>query len=205
MTAYPVSVIVATWGGPQWRRLARERAVRSARMVGAVEVLGVHDPDGDTASVRNTAAAAAKGDWLCFLDADDQLDPAYLEAMAPHLKPGRLLIPAVQYVRGGVACEASIPNRGGWPDTNDACVGTLVERDRFLAAGGFVDEFWPWSDWELWLRLVEQGAERVHVPNAVYVAHERAGSENQRLTRAEALALHARIKRLHRVVWETTS
>jgi glycosyltransferase involved in cell wall biosynthesis len=199
---YPVSVIVATWGDQWWRDLALDSAVPSAARVGALEVRAVHDPGGDSASVRNQAALDARGDWLAFLDADDELHPGYLEAMAPHMAPGRLLIPAVQYVHGSVRGPARIPNRGGWPDTNDACVGTLVERVRFIEAGGFYDEFWPWSDWELWLRLVGRGAVRMHVPDAVYVAYEREESENRRLPRRDAVALHARIKRLHQNVWE---
>ena len=50
------------------------------------EVLIHHDPDGDVGSFRNDNAAQATGDWLCFLDADDELGANYIRGMAWALK-----------------------------------------------------------------------------------------------------------------------
>ena len=35
-----------------------------------------HYPDGNVSTFRNEVAKQATGDWLCFLDADDELAPA---------------------------------------------------------------------------------------------------------------------------------
>jgi GT2 family glycosyltransferase len=122
-----VSVIVATHGDLCWERLAEERAIPSAEGQGAREVITLHGVDATLAEVRNEAARQASGDWLCGLDADDELAPGYLAAMRaywetpfeeqleravrePILDPGpspvisspieipSLLVPAVQYV-----------------------------------------------------------------------------------------------------------
>lgn len=75
-----VSVLIGTYGDPSWAKLAR-RARASTAGQGAHEVLYGHEEHGTLASVRNSLAASASGDWLCFLDGDDELASGYLEAM----------------------------------------------------------------------------------------------------------------------------
>ena len=53
-----------------------------------------HDPDGTIASVRNELANTAKGEWLLFLDADDELAPGYLDAMTRALGQERAYLTA---------------------------------------------------------------------------------------------------------------
>ncbi len=76
-----VSVLIGSFGDEAWRDLAQQQAVPSAEGQGAAEVLWRHEDDGTLASVRNAAAEAATGDWLCFLDADDRLGDGYVGAM----------------------------------------------------------------------------------------------------------------------------
>lgn len=199
-----VAVIVSSYGDWKWAQLALSRAVPSAVIAAPDELIIKHDADGDNSSVRNAAAWSANSKWLCFLDADDVLDQAYVEAMRPFLHEHDLLLaPYVQTVnQSGVTTPAQIPNAGNWPNTNDAVVGTLIERERFLRLGGFDKRFWPWTDWELWLRACKDGATKIHVAGAVYVVHDRPGSENKRLTAQQGQALHARIKGMHRQVWQ---
>lgn len=191
-----VSVIVATYGADSWARTA-ERAVASAHALqpAAREVIVVHEPDGALHTARNAGAAQASGEWLCFLDGDDELDPGYLDAMArahaAHPDAG-LLGPAVAYVRHGVRQEPMC-----WPevdlrDGNYLVIGTLVRRFMFDAVGGF--KHWPmYEDWCLWQRCWLAGAEPVVVPDAVYVAHVRQLSRNRAPGREEREAAHRAI------------
>lgn len=198
-----VAVIVSTYGTDDWLALALNRALPSAQANRPQELIVKHASEGDACGVRNRAAEAARARWLCFLDADDELAPGYLEAMSAfYERKNLLLIPYVQTIdRRGIRSKAKIPNAGQWPNTNDAVTGTLIERKLFLRLGGFKQEFWPWPDWELWLRAVKAGAARLHVPKAVYVVYDRPGSENKLLTPEQGKALHARVKRLHGEVW----
>lgn len=187
-----VSVLVCAHGADAWRELAWSRAYPSAAAQGAHEVIVEYERDSTLAAVRNQAADHATGDWLCFLDADDELDPGYVEEMVAEM--GRwnlrrrgdlvynplLLAPAVQYVHAGVEHgPAVVPNAGRWPDLNECVIGTLVPRHLFLAAGGF-RELPSLEDYDLWLRCAISRAWIQHVPGAVYRAHVNpAGGRNR--------------------------
>lgn len=194
--------MIATCGEEAWSSLAWSRAYPSAdrARIAGTEVVVEHHPDLSVAEARNAAAANASGDWLCFLDADDELDPAYLAVMetetARRDMRWRVLVPAVVYVeRSGAYGLAEIPNGGGVRpliDINHAVIGSLVPRRLFHAVGGFRD-LAALEDWDLWLRCEEAGAAFVPVPRAVYRAWVSSGSRNHDQSlyhrlRAEALA-----------------
>ena len=72
----------------------------------ADELCVLHQPDGTRASSLNQGARQAHGDWLIFLDADDELAPGYVGAMRRALEQhpdGDLMLftPAVQHIRKG--------------------------------------------------------------------------------------------------------
>jgi glycosyltransferase involved in cell wall biosynthesis len=199
-----VAVIVATCGDERWAKLALERAVPSVLPIGQDQLIVHHNSKYSVCHSRNIAQRAATADWLCFLDADDELAPGFLDAMRPWLHERELLLaPYVQYVSPeGVRAPPIIPNAGHWPDMNDSVTGTLIRRMTFKRLGGWHQDFWPWSDWELWLRAECAGVKRIHVPHAVYVAHQTPGSENSQIKQREANALHARVKKIHQQVWQ---
>ena len=93
-----ISVVIATYGTNEWSRLAYDRALPSAETQDADEVRVAHDQDGTCATSRNRGASDASGDWLLFLDADDEFAPGYVGAMRRALEraaPTALLTPAV--------------------------------------------------------------------------------------------------------------
>jgi glycosyltransferase involved in cell wall biosynthesis len=100
-----VSIVVATCGEDRWRHLAADRALPTAATQGADEVIGVHQPDGTVASSRNDGAQQATSEWLVFLDADDELAPGFVDALKPHLAPGKMVSPAVQFRRNNRVAE----------------------------------------------------------------------------------------------------
>jgi glycosyltransferase involved in cell wall biosynthesis len=179
-----VSILVATYGSTEWRDLALSRAVPSAEQQG-VDVVVVHEKKGTVASSRNAAAAQAKGDWLCFLDGDDQLAPGYVQAVNRiHIRnpdPLHLYTPAVSYVYDG----RRKPPRF-WPECNlDTAnwmvIGTLIHKDVFEAIGGFHELPHGLEDWSVWGRAARYGCVPVKVPRAVYVAHHNPESKHHQL------------------------
>lgn len=45
----------------------------------------IHQPNGGVSNARNAGIKVAKGDWLCFVDADDIILPRYLESFIKKL------------------------------------------------------------------------------------------------------------------------
>ena len=177
------SVLIATYGEDEWRDLAWSRAYPSAHAQ-AEDVACFHDPEGTIASVRNEMAQTARGDWLLFLDADDELAPGYLDAMTRAVERvgdgAYLLTPAVQQIKKGRPGKPFFFDTGrSLTEDNWLVVGTLVQRDLFLEVGGFNDLPHGFEDWSLWAKCWKAGAEIVKVPEAVYIAHVNPQSKHR--------------------------
>lgn len=193
-----VTVCVATFGGPEWEHLARSRALPSARALG---VPAVHVHAGTLHEARNLAVAEVDTEWVIHLDADDELEPGYVTAMAAGSADVRA--PAVRYIRGygDRSAAAAMPRVAGHdhdctggclPYGNWLVVGAAVRTELVRAVGGWQD--WDWSeDWDLWLRIFLAGGSFEAVPAAVYRAHVRRGSRNRGRSHAARLATHRAI------------
>lgn len=171
-----VSVLIGTYGEDSWAELAKERALPS--VAEADEVLLRHDPDATISEVRNALAEEATSDWLCFLDADDQLGRGYLSYMRRALERRHgadgtppLLTPAVSYVRKGRPQAPRFHPGNDLSQNNYLVVGTLVHRDLFREVGGFNDLPHGFEDFALWSKCWRIGAQVVQVRRAVYIAH----------------------------------
>lgn len=202
-----VSIIIATHGSERWARLARKRPLPSTRGQFAHEVLIGHDPTGNRATVRNELAGHATGDYLCFLDGDDELAPGYILAMQRAYEKEKateeplLLTPAVSYVVKGRPRPPKF-----WPEVpvwsgNWMVLGTLVPRDLFIEVGGwreFDEADWnEWDDWELWIRCQKAGARPVKVKQAVYLAHQEKTSRHRTLSDEHRLHWTYEVGRMH--------
>jgi GT2 family glycosyltransferase len=179
-----VSVLIATYGDVSWMMTA-VRAVASASDQGAYEVLDRHEARGTISSSRNALAGRASGDWLLFLDADDELAPGYIEAMsvAVHqnlMDPMKLYTPAVRHVKKGRPAAPFFFDRGiSLRQDNWLVVGTLVHKDLFHEVGGFGDYPHGFEDWSLWSKCFRAGAQVIKVPDAVYVYHHNPQSKHK--------------------------
>lgn len=191
-----ITVVVATYGASAWKTLAFERAVPSA----AAQAPVVHKHGATLAGARNAGLAEVRTPFVVHLDADDELEPGYIEAMAAGTAD--LRAPAVRQVRHGVAGEAFVPNVWGHEhDCIAAClrrgnwlvIGTCVRVDLLRSVGGW--EEWEWSeDWAAWARCWRAGGTIETIPAAVYRAH-RARRGRNRVGRATALYWHREIER----------
>ncbi len=197
-----MTVVVATFGAEPWADLARSRAIPSAAAQG-VPVVHTHGPTLHEA--RNRGLAKVATEFVCFLDADDELEPGYFTAMAegtadvraPKVRymvkgyPNRLWMPQVAGHRH--ECTAACLLYGNW-----IVVGAVARTDLLLRLGGFRD--FPWSeDWDLWLRCHLAGATIEPIPDAIYRAHVRSDSRNRAPDRAAKLAAHQAIARANNV------
>jgi GT2 family glycosyltransferase len=134
------------------------------------EVVLLRKENGGEASAKNAAARAASGDFVAILDADDLYAPERLEALA-ELAVARpdldvLTTDALLELDGKVVrrCytdempfEAS-DQRAAILRHNFVFGLAAVRRERFLAAGGFDESLRYATDWDLWARLILDGA-----------------------------------------------
>lgn len=192
------SVAVGTYGDGCWAELA-QKAVASAweQTVKPLDVVHVHGQSLDKA--RNSAVHTAMGEWIINLDADDELDPGYIEAMTARvneLPDGDFLL---QPATLGIYADGReddypvvIPAKPSILEGNWMVIGTSMRRSQFLRLGGFV-ALPAWEDWHLMIRAVGDGAVPVTVPGAVYRVFVREGSRND-LGREEAGVLYRRIR-----------
>jgi Glycosyl transferase family 2 len=192
--AEPVELVVVDDGSTDPATLAVLERLRA----GGVAVVRRETAGGPgaarTAGLRHTAAP-----YLFPLDADDQLEPGALGALADLLErhpeagaawgdyalfgdydgryraPGRFLPWSVTYVNQYPVCSlfrrAALERLGGWADRG-------------------------YEDWGVWLGLVEHGLGGVHAPRVVYrrrLLHGgRAGLEDRRRHQALYAELQAR-------------
>lgn len=173
-----ISIIIATYGEETWGQLALTRALPSVEGMDAEVIIG-HDTDATIAGVRNELAEHATGKWLCFLDADDELAPGYIEAMTLAMQHDRLLTPRVQQIVNGRTRPAKYYPEVNLMSGNWLIVGTLIERSLFEKVGGFGDYPHGFEDWSLWYKAVKCGAEVLRVDDAIYIQHVNPKSKHR--------------------------
>lgn len=158
--------------------------------------------NGGGASALNHALAAATGDFVAILDADDVYDPERIAAIgaAAAARPDLDIVTtdawldqdgrrigtysganpfAVSGQRSAIL-ETCFP--GGWP---------AVRRARLLEIGGFDESYRVAYDWECWLRLILGGSSvgMVDAPLMTYHVHEGSLSADKVLSLQERLRL----------------
>ncbi len=134
------------------------------------------------AAARNLGISHATGRYLCALDADDTLEPSFLETMASVLDSDESLTFSSCWLQtfGDESWEWK-PERCDlptllWEDT--VLTAALVRRKAVLAVGGY-DTNMPDQgdeDWDLWLTLVERGHRGAIVPEFLFNYRRRVGS-----------------------------
>lgn len=231
-----VSVVIPTHDRARWL----PRAVASAQAAGReVEVIVVDDASTDDtphvcaglagiryvrlesnvglARARNAGIAESRGEFLAFLDDDDQRLPGSLDLEVAALRRN----PAASLAYGPVLVGDPVENRPGderrparpiggdifWRllETNFIYVpSTLVRRARVVELGGFDLDVPGVEDWYLWLRLAERApVVACDQPMAIYrlaaPSSRQMSSDQARMSRMSE-RVRERAEQLSRVV-----
>lgn len=180
MSGHSISVIIPTIPP---RRSLLKRAIESveAQTHPAIEIITETDVNKEgPAVVRNRAAARAKGEWLAFLDDDDEMLPQHLETLvAAQVDSGADLVWPWFRVVGGT--DPFPMHRGRQWDATDPHIfpiTVLLRKSLFNLVEGFLpsrdhhpDGHETGEDFNLWLRLSEAGAWFHHVRDITWHWH----------------------------------
>jgi glycosyltransferase involved in cell wall biosynthesis len=118
---------------------------------------------------RNRGVGAAGGRYVVCLDADDYLEPAYIETLFKAMEADRAL--GIAYTGLKLHFENGESSVGGWPPEFDFekmakpgvpppnCIpcAAMFRRDMWERAGGYRQEYAPGEDTEFWLRGLSVG------------------------------------------------
>jgi glycosyltransferase involved in cell wall biosynthesis len=176
-----LTVVVATFGDHEWWQRGC-RAIRSA-IHQADAVVQVHECYGTLADARNEGLAAVDTEFVCFVDADDTIEPRYVEAMkrgmadvrapmARRIYADRSEMWQPRVVNHEHDCTADCLTEGNW-----VLIGAAVRTNLIRAVGGW-RPFTMYEDWDLFLRLHLVGASFELIRDAVYRVEVREDSRN---------------------------
>lgn len=179
-----VAIVIASYGEEAyWKPLYQRARVSAMRQTVPCVVKQRHYVDVDQVGpARNLAALEViledpTIDRLIFLDADDELDPKYVEEMlkvdADIVQPSTLGINS-----SGVSDPSSvlIPEKP-LIDGNFIVIGAMISVEKFVDVDGFMDQ--PiYEDWDLWLRMWNAGSTIGRAPNAIYKVHVNENGRN---------------------------
>jgi hypothetical protein len=165
----------------------------------------IRKPNGGPGSARNAAVAAASGEFLAILDADDRYRPRRLEALADlvSLRPDLDIVTtdAAFVVEGEVVGRFAAKNPFATADQRTAILKSCfvggwpaVRVERLRKIDGFDETLEAAVDWDCWLRLILDGAQAgmIDEPYYEYALHPESVSAGR------LVSIQARVRMLDR-------
>lgn len=151
---------------------------------------------------RNNGVLATNGEYVMMLDADDKLEPTYLEKVVRHAAPGRLVCAGLRMF--GDDNKVCYP-REDFTTADLICANqfyctALFYRNDFNAVGGYdpmLDQL-GCEDWELWIRMYKHGCRLKVVREPLFHYRIHKDSHTATCSPAREAARRAYIREKHR-------
>ena len=109
---------------------------------------------------RNTGVRFSTGRLILPLDADDWIDPTYLEKTVPICAENGVGIVSTDMVRFGKVNDV-LPARPltveEEKNANEIPCCSLIKREAFVQAGGYNSRADGYEDWDLWIDILKRG------------------------------------------------
>lgn len=154
-------------------------------------------------AARNLAAFKSTGDWIAFLDSDDEWTPRKLEIQIQALKDSptlRFFHSEEIWMRNNVRVNPKVKHQKSGPDLLERSLEfclispstSLIRRDLFLEQNGFDESFIVCEDYDLWLKILAR-EDIGFIPDALTIKY---GGHEDQLSTAFAAMDYWRIKSL---------
>jgi glycosyltransferase involved in cell wall biosynthesis len=147
-------------------------------------------------AARNTGIQLARGRYICCLDADDRLKPAYLD------KTQRILDDAEDVGFASCYYETFDAHHSVYrydycrfPELlvqNEAVVVSLFRKEAWRKVGGYYTGLKAMEDWDFWIGILEQGYRGEVIPEILFEYRVRIGSMYSVARRPENYSVLAR-------------
>lgn len=191
------SVVISTFGNYKWQLQAQERAIPSAKTFGLPVIYNHRDT---LHEARNAGLFQVETEFVCHLDADDELAPGFFEHMSNAV--GDLRPPSVNHVYEGVTFMPRVIGRYGVH--NHICIADCLEEGNWMVVGtvartSILKEIGGWKEWgtfedfDLWQRAWIAGATITAVPQAIYRAYSTPQGRCKNLPVSESTAIQRKI------------
>ena len=206
-----VSVILCCYNGESFVRQALQSAYRQTLSQDHYEVLFINDGSTDaTADIAGTfrgyrhfrylenprnaglpascnrGLAAAQGEYIVRLDADDTFEPPLLEACCALLDAGTTdLVYSDRFERPTGSSEASQRRLEPFNVYDLIAIGTMMRRQLLVEIGGYRDTFW--EEYDVYIRYLLRSGKRPHrIPRPLLTYVLRPGSMTSDPSRVRA-------------------
>ena len=162
----------------------------------------IHTENQGPSAARNTGIKHSSGKYILPLDADDRIEPTYLEKAVQILEENSAI--------GIVYCEAEyFGDIGGkwelpeykFPNVlldNVIFNSSIYHRADWEAVGGYSQTMiYGWEDYDFWISLIELKREVFRIPEILFHYRQVAASRDHQMTMDRFSASYAQIYRNH--------
>ncbi len=142
-----------------------------------------------TSATRNFASKTVRGDYLCFLDADDIWQTTFLAELFEFLKENNFDMVYADAERFGIGYHAGQSFLNYNPPQGEVsrrtliegkCIilpsGSLIKKSEFEKVGGFDPKVTRTEDFDLWMRMIFQGTRIGFLRKILFKFRVRPGS-----------------------------
>lgn len=165
-----------------YHRENAERAIASAYgQTMPCDVIIIEDKDSRGAGwARNQGARQATTPFLIFLDADDEIDPHFVQHTAWVYRPGVFVYTDWRYHTGELRelpnCTDDFPKHGGWKTGQMFhVITTLLPTAYYHQVGGFDESLPAMEDTDFYLKLREWGVCGIRLDSALFTYNAESG------------------------------